>query len=140
MVRLALWVHHQRGRYGRPHCGLDLQHSPSSLTDSQLLHEIFELNARESFRENICKHFFGGTINEVDDLSLDRESDKMIPNVDVFGSRVDDIGCGNSDGTLIITKESGGILERDGDVRDEVLEPEKFASRIRAGNILCFCG
>ena len=25
MVRLALWVHHQCGRYGRPHFGLDLQ-------------------------------------------------------------------------------------------------------------------
>ena len=106
MVRLALWVHHQRGRYGRPHCGLDLQHSPSSLTDSQLLHEIFELNTREGFREDIRKHFFSGTINEVDDLSLDRESNKVIPNVDVFGSRVDNIGCGNSDGTLIIKKRA----------------------------------
>ena len=46
MVRLALWIYHQCGQYEYPHFRLDLQHSPSSLKETEFVCEIFHMRVQ----------------------------------------------------------------------------------------------
>ena len=61
----------------------------------------------KGFSEDVSDYVASGTIDELKSSSLHRVPDKVIMNVDVFGSGVEVVGCCKSECCLIVAIESG---------------------------------
>ena len=50
--------------------------------------KMLDLEARQSLSQYVSDLVFGWAVNELDGAGVDYVTNKMVPNIDMFGSRV----------------------------------------------------
>ena len=91
---------------------------------------MLRLDTWKSLGKGIGDHVIRRTIEKTNGAILDRESDKMITNVDMFGSSMVIAILRKSDGGLIVGIKDCGMIERLEDLSNESTKPESFVCSI----------
>ena len=94
-------------RVGRVECA-EMQHSPSSAANPQVLRVNRDLVFGERFREDVRGHILRGAIDDVDCPVHDGLSNEVELYVDVLGASMIVVICCEMDSGLIVAVECGG--------------------------------
>jgi hypothetical protein len=105
---------------------LNILHSPSSVPQSKLLHEVFKFCLGKGFGENIGNIFVRRDILHVDIAVLDSLANVVITDIDVFGSCMELIVLREHDCTLVVAIKGCRFFKGQVKLAENCAEPNEF--------------